>query len=73
MPALASAVTSQSSQVFSRNYNGIVTPSFVLYAPPPFATSSPLFPVPSRIAYPRVVSPYAPHAFPYHPSTAFYF
>lgn len=80
--AAAPVVTAQSSQVFARNYNGIVPFPF---APAPFvpgpavipaaAPFSPFAPVPSRFVSPfapqNIVSPYAPYAYPYAPFAPF--
>ncbi|CRK95886.1 CLUMA_CG009332, isoform A [Clunio marinus] len=77
--APAPVVTAQSSQVFARNFNGLVpfapvpvplpVPAPIVAAPIPAA---PILPFPSRVVTPflppRVVSPFVPYApYPYYP------
>lgn len=67
--APAPVVTAQSSQVFARNYNGIVPFTPVPFAPLPLAPApivpAPFVPLPSRFTSPfipsRLTYPYAPY------------
>lgn len=72
-------MTAQSSQVFQRNYNGIVpfpfAPAPIIAGPGFIPHAAPFAPVPSRFVSPfaphRIVSPYAPYSYPYAPFAPF--